>query len=162
MSSQVYSDIMKNRKRLAPTWVRFFSYPFVLFGAIALAMTLAVILGYELETSDNIAAYGFSINAGEGDSLYFLALLSSAVFLGGSTGLLIIFKHLWAYRFGIFYCAYTIFVIGFGYQLGIPLEDSGIQAALVLVFFVHLLRHRKLWEGLPNNPVDTVSTTDEI
>ena len=160
MSSQAYSDIMENHQRLAPTWVRIFSYVFVVFGALALIQTLAIILGSGLETI-NIAAYGFTLSAGGGDPLYFVALISFAVFLGGLTGLLIIFKHLSAYRLGIFYCAYTLSLIAFGYQLGIW-NGSGIQVVLVLVFFVHILRHRKLWEDIPNNRSDAVSTTDEI
>ena len=134
---------MSDHPKLPPLWVSLFLYCFAVFGTVMSFIGLVQILGHRLF---RFSAFGFSFEESEAVSGLALFTLAGVAF-ATATGFLIITKTLKAYRFGIFFCLYTLIVIGFGCWFGKSIEDSGIQAALLLVFLVHLCRNRQSWEA---------------
>jgi len=137
-----------NETALPPTWVRVFSYLFLIFLIFPIFVAWQI---FETGAQYSISAFGLELEGGE-DSLAWMLAVDAVLFMAALTGLFIVTKRSFAYEFGILYCAAALAVtIPANFLIGDWNGDAWsnilVQYPLLICFLVHLIRNRAQWKN---------------
>jgi len=135
-----------NSTRLPPLWIKVFSWLSLVYLVVpVLAIWQISTIGTQL----GVSAFGLALR-GDLHPLSWIIALDLVAFMAGLTGLFILTRRRFAYDFGIFHCAINFIVtiaahfIIRGHNEMTWLNVS-LQYPLLLLFSIHLIRHRGQW-----------------